>query len=241
MWLIININMKKQYYFLVISALAAIVIMPAVILAQIDETASSSRPSIRNIPAKIRQEIRTDIQERQGNANINQNLRNNLLETRASTTRMYRNASSIMMSNIFEMRKNNIVNELQKALDNLSNVRARIATRIDKVTSSTASTTRDMNEARRLLVIADTKILDAQNAVNIIKNLSATSTISATPSATASTTPMDLKQPRLMATGAQNAIKDAKKALNDVVVVIAHAMGLKLENGNATATSTSAN
>ncbi|MEI8327831.1 MAG: hypothetical protein WCG02_01710 [Candidatus Taylorbacteria bacterium] len=160
-------------------------------------------------------------------------------------TRGYMDNGRAMILNIFEQRKHNIVNELQKAVNNLHNVRERIGSRIDKVASSTdrnnATSTRDMAEARRLLVIADAKILAAQNAVDQINSLTATSTGATTASSTASST-VDLNKPRILAGVAQKAIRDAQKSLNDVVVAIAKAMGLKPaddkihKNQNATST-----
>ncbi len=266
--------MKKTYYFVVIAAFIAIIVMPVILRAQIDET--PKKTPLRNFPAKIRQELRSDIQERQSNARLNQNIRNSLLENRASTTRMmsrfasstwatssvpfregqngrqnmqrgegYLNNGRSMILNIFEIRKHFIVNELERALNNLKNVRGRIQSRIDKVSMITASSTaRDMTEAKRLLVIADAKILSAQYAINAIKDLSATSTAAVTASSTTSTTTLtgiDLNRPRLVAIDAQKLIKAAQRALNDVVVAIAHGMGLKLGDTNATTTPTSTN
>ena len=83
-----------------------------------------------------------------------------------------------------------------------------------------------MTTAKALLVTADTRIKTAQSAIDAIKNLTATST-----AATASST-VDLDKPRIIADGAKKAIRDAQKSLNDVVVAIAKAMGLKLGSEN---------
>lgn len=127
-----------------------------------------------------------------------------------------------MPINVFNIRKNTIINELQRALDNLRNIRDRVEVRIDKA----ASNTKNMTESKRLMVIANTKILDAQNAIDQLRTIRAHES---TPSTTA-TSSINLDKPRLVAIDAQKAIKDAQRALNDVVVAIAKAMGLKLGN-----------
>ncbi len=271
--------MKKTCISLVLIAFVAVIVMPTILKAETDGTATGTPPGMppRPAPTTIRQELRNDIQNRLENAKLNQDLRNSKLENRASTTRMmmgtstrpfygsttpprmmernasttwststmpfkgrengqdekpdirgYMNNGKLMIQRMFEMRKNVIVKELQKALNNLHNVRDRIETRIDKVASSTnpntATSTRNMTEARRLLVIADAKILAAQNAIDQIKAITSTSS---TATSTATST-VNLDKPRLAAIGAQKAIKDAQKALNDVVIAIAKSMGLKL-------------
>jgi hypothetical protein len=210
--------MKKQYYLLTIITFFAFVIMPVIIKAQINDTAT--RTPLRAIPRKVGQEILIDLKQRQDNVRANQNLRNTKLDGRASTTRT-------ILTTFFEIRRHIIESELQKALNNLKNVSSRIQSRIDK----TSSSGRDMTDAKALLVTANVKILTAQNAIDAIKNLSATSTKSLIATSTASTT-VDLNRPRLVAGNAQKDIKDAQKALNNVIVAIAKVMGLRLGNDN---------
>jgi hypothetical protein len=133
----------------------------------------------------------------------------------------YENNGKAMRPENFKMQKNKIFHELNVALNNLKNVRSRVAARITKAESSG----RDMTEAKNLLITADAKIVLAQNAVLALNNISATST----GTTTASTT-IDLGKPRQVAQGAIKAIRDAQKALNKVVIAIAHAMGYRTDN-----------
>src|SRR6185369_8929686 len=90
---------------------------------------------------------------------------------------------------------------------------------------------RTMTNAKNLLVIADQKITSAQSAIDTLANLSATSTIATSTQATSTastTTEVDLGKPRVIGSAAIRAVKDAQRALKDVVVAIAHSMGLKL-------------
>lgn len=217
-----------------LATLALFITITLPIQASAEEQTPPQTPPARNIPAKIRAELRSDLREKQDNLKTNQDIRNNILEKMmgSSTPRMMGgNASTtprrnMMLNNLFQMRKTAIVHELQSAVNNLINVEKRLQSRIDK--SISASSTRDMTAAKALLVTADAKIKIAQSAIDAIKNMTATSTIT-----TASST-IDLERPRIIADGAKQAIKDAQKSLNDVVVAIAKAMGLKLGNDNNT-------
>jgi uncharacterized membrane protein len=140
-----------------------------------------------------------------------------------------------MRMDVFNIHKLNVVRQLNRALDNLKQVRERVATRITKA----ASSSRDMTQAKALLVTADAKIAAAQAAINIVSSyVPPVSTSTAT-----STDTTNLDKPRVIAAGAIQAIKDAKDALQAVVVEIAHSMGLKLgdDRRNATSTATSTN
>ncbi|MEI6304983.1 MAG: hypothetical protein WCP09_03150 [Candidatus Taylorbacteria bacterium] len=238
--------MKKISLSLATLALFITVAIPFQTMAQ--EQESEQKPPARNIPAKIRAELRSDLKEKQDNLRTNQDIRNNIREkmmggnastTWATTTRGnpnmpfrgqnedgrgYMNNSKAMLFNMFQLRKNIIVRELQSAVNNLTNVESRLQSRIDKVASTSE---RDMTAAKALLITADAKIKIAQTAIDTIKNLTATSTAATTASST-----IDLNKPRIMADDAQKAIRDAQKSLNDVVVAIAKAMGLKLGNQN---------
>jgi hypothetical protein len=134
-----------------------------------------------------------------------------------------------MRFEMFRMRKDFISRQLQTALNNLTQVRTRIDARIQK--EQTAG--RDMSTAISLLATADTKISLATGAVNALAAYlpSASSTVTAT-------TTINLDTARQLAAAAQNAIRDAQRSLNDVIVAIAHGMGLKLGDDNHNATST---
>ena len=103
-----------------------------------------------------------------------------------------------------------------------------------------------MSSAKALLVTADAKIAAANAAIINFQayvptgssTIIATSTASTTASSTATTTNIRLDRPRQIGAAAIQAVKDAKNALSDVVVAIAHSTGLRLGDGNENATST---
>jgi len=135
-----------------------------------------------------------------------------------------------MRQDMFEMRKRIVTKELDVALNNLNNISSRLSSRIDKE----AAAGRDMSEASSSLVAANAKIQIASDAVTSLEAYLP----SASSTASASTT-ISLDTARSLASTAQQDIKDAQRALNDVVVTIAHAMGLKLgEDSHIEATST---
>jgi hypothetical protein len=137
---------------------------------------------------------------------------------------------------VFEFQKRHIIEQLQHALNNLKQIRTRILARITKAEQSG----RNMTEARSLLTLADSKISIADQSISALISLNI-GTSTATSTANASTT-IDLKKPRELANSAIKTIKDAQRALNAVVVAIAHNMGLKLGEGHtATTTATSTN
>lgn len=144
----------------------------------------------------------------------------------------YEDNGRAMREDAFHARQNNVVRQLTVALNNLRNIRARVYARIQKAQASG----RDMTNAITLLAVADAKIAIAQNAVNALSNISvtvstttATTTVSANASTSVQTTSgVDLAKPRQQASGAIQAIKDARRALNNVIVAVAHAMGFKV-------------
>ena len=74
--------MKKTYISLALIAFVAVIIMPTILKAQIDGTATGTPRGVppRPAPATMRQELRNDIQNKLDNAKINQDLRNTRLE-----------------------------------------------------------------------------------------------------------------------------------------------------------------
>ncbi len=125
---------------------------------------------------------------------------------------------------IFKLRQENVTKQLTRAIDNLKQIRERIDARITK--SEQAG--RDMTAAKALLATADVKISAAEAAVNLVAAF-VPPTGTSTPGQASSTGDMaNLDKPRVMANGAIQATKDARDALNNVVVSIAQSMGLKL-------------
>jgi hypothetical protein len=147
----------------------------------------------------------------------------------ASTTLKNKEIRKEIELRLFEMQKNALIRQLNLAIDNLKQIRARIQSRIVKAEQSG----RNLTEAKNLLVIADAKINTAQTAINTLANLTVATSSTITASTTATTT-VKLDKPRKLGENAIKAVKDAREALNKVVVSIAKNMGL----GNKTATST---
>ncbi len=189
---------------------------------------------------KNNQEYRNDIiQERRGIAtSTHAEIRNIRAEDRpgikgATSTEERRDLRKDMRFDIFNARKQAVIGQLTISLNNLKEIRTRISSRIDKESQAG----RNMTSAKAALVTADAKIVIAQNAINALSSISATSTIGTTATTTASTT-IDLMRPRQSAQTAIMALKDARGSLNQVVVAIAHSMGLKLGVEATTTAST---
>lgn len=136
----------------------------------------------------------------------------------ASTTGERREIRKDMRMDIFKVRKDTVIRQLNVSLNNLKQIRERISSRIDKATSEG----RNMTDAKNLLVTADAKITAAIAAVDALKSLTPPA-ITATTSTEVS---VDLNKPRQAGGAAIKAIKDANQSLVAVVRAIAHAMGL---------------
>jgi hypothetical protein len=154
---------------------------------------------------------------------------------------------------IFDKMRDRLVDQLNHAIANLKQIRGRIVSRIAIETGNG----RDMTSANAALVIADAKIKAAEQAIADLTNIvpppapivsSTTASASSTAVASTSTRGDDrfenvgLGQPRMIGAAAIKAVNDARRALNDVVVAIAHSMGLKvgadghIEDENASST-----
>lgn len=131
---------------------------------------------------------------------------------------------SHMRQDMFETRKRMVAKELDVAIGNLNNISSRLSSRIAKE----AAAGRDMTEASSSLVSANAQIQVAALAVTALENYLPT----ASSTVTASTT-VSLDTARGLASTAQDDIKAAQRALNDVVVAIAHSMGLKIGDGHS--------
>ena len=139
----------------------------------------------------------------------------------ASSSQEYRGARGDIRKDEFTTRKDTLAKQLDISIQNLKQIRERINSRITKAEQDG----RDMTEAKRLLVIADTKITLAEQALTTFK------AVTPTASSTASTT-LDMSKPRQVADQAISSSKNAHEALVAVVQAIAHAMGLDLGNTN---------
>lgn len=147
-------------------------------------------------------------------------------ENRASTTRPflkrdgYENDGKAMVEKMLKERKDNIIKQLNVAVKNLTELRKRIGSRIEK--DKLAG--KDLSSVSELLKIADAKLAIARDSVKAVQDYTpstkeqlAGTTTSQTDS---STKLINLDQIRTLVDKSRVAIKDAHKALNDVVVAI---------------------
>jgi len=118
---------------------------------------------------------------------------------------------------------NNLLKQVNHALTGIKDVRTRVVNRI----TIAEQNGRNMTEARRLLGIADEKIVFAEQAINELANF-VPPAISATNNSVTIATPVILEKPRVIGKKALDAIKDAEKSLRDVIREIAKSMGLKI-------------
>ncbi|MFA6078829.1 MAG: hypothetical protein WC779_03680 [Candidatus Omnitrophota bacterium] len=217
-------------------------------------------PSIRNI-------IRTDIENRVQNLKANEEARKNQIDERigiasssramikdtriearaelkiASSSQERKEIRKEMRRDIFNIERLRIAKQLELSVQNLKQVRDRINSRIQKEQQDG----KDMSKAIVLLATADAKILAANTALQALKDLipkpmttavSASTTVQANISSVQS---VNLDAARQAVMAVQKAIKDAHRALTDVVVEIAHSMGLKLGNDGRDQASTTEN
>lgn len=135
------------------------------------------------------------------------------------------NGGRAMRYNIFEIRKETIVKQLDRALDNLNSVRTRMGARIQNLQSSG----RKVNDTLKLLAVADVKLQIAKNSVDAVANIQATSTLDTTSTSSIAAT-IDLSKPRRIVEQAIRSINDARRALGDVVISIAKDMGYEIDS-----------
>lgn len=205
---------------------------------------STTRPLIKDMRVETRQEIKDGrIETRVENR---QELKDGRIESRVETRAQLKNASSSverreirkdgqeerkeLRKDQFEIRKNTMVRQLNLALNNLKQIRERINSRIEKATSNG----KDMSKAKELLLIADAKIITAENAIKALNSYIPTPVATTTDAAAAAAIAVDLIKPREFGSAAISAVKDAHKALVEVVRAVAQALG----EGNATTTNT---
>ncbi len=253
--------MKKHYYIYGVMVLALVIASPAIIRAEIEDDDSSNSTSDSVLPIirsailrskgenneSLRNKItktglglasttRAEIKDLRREDNeqskeIESEDRDNLKN--ASSSQERREIKKEMRKDLFEIHKDILIRQLNLALNNLRQIRDRIAARITKVENSG----RDMTNAKNLLMTADGKITFAQQSIDALVVLvpPIASTTIATSTAT-STVNINLTKPREIGASAIRAVKDIHKALVDVVRAIAHSMGLKLGDEQASTT-----
>ena len=128
-----------------------------------------------------------------------------------------------MVEKMLKERKDGLTKQLNVAIQNLTDLRKRISSRIEK--DKLAG--KDASSVSELLKLADTKLSLAKDAVKAVQDYvpsikDQTNNASTTNLQTASSTKLiNLDQVRVLVDKARSAIKDAHKALVDVVVAIA--------------------
>lgn len=253
--------MKKIYYSLGIMTLALFIAIPAVTYSapKADKVKEKVQEVVQNAGTNknIRNQQQLSTSTASSTATSTETAKNRGQENKAlkakndlATSSKIRSTKNLQKveKNVFEVQKAHLVAQLNKALSNLEQVRGRIANRIQKAEASG----RNMANAKALLVTADTKIVAARNAINAFAGVSvttsvvnstttATTTVSGTTSTSqtsTSTVIVELSKPRQVGAGAIQAIQDAKKALVEVVIAIAHSMGLKVGQDGTISSST---
>lgn len=193
------------------------------IKANVENRIEANR-DIRNTTLEQRKEVRADA--RMEIKDMRVEARAEMKLERASSTDMFKKGGEMkkkMEAKAFEIRKAALVKELTITLSNLDTLSARIQTRIDKVEAEG----RTMTEAKALLVTATEKLVKAKAEVALFASTTPVTTTAST------TAEVDLAKPRAAGDAAIKAVKDARDALQKVVVAIAHNMGL----GNTASTS----
>ncbi|MDB5239222.1 MAG: hypothetical protein JWO00_557 [Candidatus Parcubacteria bacterium] len=141
----------------------------------------------------------------------------------ASSTEEHENRgrSEQVHKEVFARMLTHLTDELTHALNNLKQIRGRISARISLETGNG----KDMTSAKTLLSAADDKISLADKAIQDLKSFAPAATTTAGVSAT---TTIDLGKPREIGGNAIKAVSDARRALNEVVIAIAKALGVSL-------------
>jgi hypothetical protein len=207
----------------------SLVILPAFSYAQ----------DVQGSPINNSDNIRQQIGEKRQELGDLRDMKNAYSTDSTSTPRNHippgqlRNKHGELRVDIFKLQQNHITQQLTRALDNLRQVRSRIEARITQAETDG----KDMTSVNALLATADTKILTASSSIDTFLAYTPP-TPNAISSENATSTNINLDKPRIIGASAIQAVKDAKDALNDVVVALAHSLGLKLENDNASTTST---
>lgn len=208
---------------------------------QVDVSATATLP-VKPAEVPLRDQVKARAEQIKANVAANRDERNKIIDERretikgikvdarsdikdekgSSTARM--ETLNKMRRDIFTTRRDALVRQLTVSINNLENIKTRIDTRIAKIKTDGKDTT----EAEKLLVVAVAKIATAKTNVTALTNIEIQTTSTSTPDA-------ELARPRLAAETAIRSIEEARRALQKVVVAIAHSMGREINN---TATTT---
>lgn len=123
-----------------------------------------------------------------------------------------KNNPRIMVQKTLKERKENIAKQFNVALQNLIELRKRIGSRIEKDKLNN----KDLSSVSEYLKVADTKIAATKEALNKLREYSPTETTTGM-----SSTTVNLDQVKNLIENVQKSIKEAHKALVDVITAIA--------------------
>ncbi|OHA31146.1 MAG: hypothetical protein A3B11_00385 [Candidatus Taylorbacteria bacterium RIFCSPLOWO2_01_FULL_44_26] len=186
----------------------------------VDTKIQSPRP----IPVMIREKLRINNQIK----NESDDNKRDRRPIATSTRPMVKEARVAIRLDLFKAEQSRLIKQLELALSNLTQIRGRIVSRIDKMRESG----RDATEANRLLILADTKFTAAKATIATLVSYEPSQSNDIDTNASSSVS-VKLEKPRAVGREAIQAIKDVREALTAVVRAIAHSMGLR---GNATTT-----
>lgn len=195
-------------------------------------------PMTQGVRDDVRARIASSSDRAEAMAERREELREKREEIQAKREEMQAKRETLRMD-LFNKHKENLVRQLDRAIENLKQVQGRINERITKAEQSG----RNMSEAKALLVTALQKIQVAESAITSLKTYQPASSSLITASSTGTNdADVNILKARQVGENAIKAVKDARESLNLVVRAIAQNMGLKLSpNATSTnATSTSA-
>lgn len=182
---------------------------------------------VKNAIKENRDEMKKEAKETRGEIrDIRQDARKEMRE--ATTSEDRKEVANQARLDVFKAKQDRLIKELTLAIENIKQIRNRVASRIDKA----ASEGRNMTEPKKLLVGVDQKIGVAQDAVKAL------STMTPPPPRNPTTTPdmVNVEKPRQLGEDAIKKVKVAREALNAVVVSIAKHMGQGPKDKPATTT-----
>jgi len=249
----------KKYPYLLSLALSLVLVAPAFIYAQDNQSAPVPQPKLNTITGHLQSEYQAGMVNLQNNRDYRNTLiiqgqsgNPGMMPPGSISPLMKRFASSTMFASstliqqmmmnhqreqglradAFAFLQDNLVRQSNQSLDNLKQIRARIAELIQTETAKGI----DMTKATALLTTADNDISTAEQS---IKALVAYVPSTGSAALTASTT-IDLGQARQLGSAAIQSIDAARQALDQVVSAIIQAMGVS-PTASSTETTQSSN
>ncbi len=178
----------------------------------------------KKIENRIEQKIENEIEERQENR-LEKRLSSTTIPIRREAKDGYEDNGRSMVSKVLKERKEVLAKQLNIAMQNLIELRKRISSRVEKDRLAN----KDLSTVSELIKIADDKIAIAKKAVETVRSYNPQNPNTST------TTPINLDEIRKIVDNAQKSIKEAHRALTDVVVAIAKVSGINKDK-NASST-----